>query len=97
MTIRHLKIFLAVYKNHCNVTRAAESLSMSQPAVSLAIRELEEYYGVKLFERLGKRLQITQAGIMLSEYAVSISDLFESMEENVRDWEKADGSGSVPV
>ncbi|MBR3342886.1 MAG: LysR family transcriptional regulator [Solobacterium sp.] len=88
MTIRHLKIFLAVYKNDCNVTRAAESLSMSQPAVSLAIRELEEYYGVKLFERLGKRLQITQAGIMLSEYAVSISDLFESMEENVRDWEK---------
>lgn len=88
MTIRHLRIFLAVYKNDCNVTRAAESLSMSQPAVSLAIRELEDYYGAKLFERLGKHLSITQAGIMLAEYAVSISDLFESMEENLRDWEK---------
>lgn len=62
MTIRHLRIFLAVWESGCNTTRAAASLRLSQPAVSLAIRELEEYYGVALFDRLGRRLRITPAG-----------------------------------
>ena len=45
MTLRHIRIFLAVCDNGCNVTRAAEALYMAQPAVSAAIRELEEEYG----------------------------------------------------
>ena len=45
MTIRHINIFLAVCEAGQNTTKAAEQLHMSQPAVSLAIRELEEYYG----------------------------------------------------
>ena len=72
MTLRHLKIFLAVCSCRCNVTRAAEKLYLSQPAVSLAIRELEEYYGVRLFERFSRQLKITEAGMHMKEYAVHI-------------------------
>lgn len=41
MTIRHLKIFLSVCENSFHTTKAAEELHMTQPAVSLAIKELE--------------------------------------------------------
>lgn len=47
MTLRHIKIFLAVCK-YSNVTMAAKELFIAQPAASLAIKELEEYYGIKL-------------------------------------------------
>ena len=62
MTIRHIRIFLAVCGCGCNTTRAAEDLHMTQPAVSLAIRELEQYYGVRLFDRIGRRLVLTGTG-----------------------------------
>ena len=62
MTIRHIKIFLAVCGHDCNVTRAAEFLHMSQPAVSLALKEMEEYYGTTLFERNGRHLVLVEAG-----------------------------------
>ena len=48
MTLRHIRIFLAVCDHDCNVTRAAQALYMAQPAVSAAIRELEEEYGVEI-------------------------------------------------
>lgn len=59
MTLRHIKIFLAVCK-YSNVTMAAKELFIAQPAASLAIKELEEYYGIKLFDRISKRLYITE-------------------------------------
>ena len=43
MTLRHMKIFVTVYR-HSNITRAAEELHLAQPSVSLAVKELEEYY-----------------------------------------------------
>ena len=55
MTIRHMKIFVSVYQAQ-SITRAAEQLHMTQPAVSRAIPELEPYSGVCLFERIGRRL-----------------------------------------
>ena len=72
MTLRHLRIFLAVKENHCNTTRAAEALHMTQPAVSLAIRELEEYYGVVLFDRVGRRLRLTEAGWLVSDMVMAV-------------------------
>ena len=69
MTLRHMKIFLSVCENGSNTTKAAAALHTTQPAVSLAIKELEQYYGVALFERIGKRLRITEAGKRLLEYA----------------------------
>ena len=43
MTLRHMRIFLEVCNNSCNATKAAEAQHMTQPAVSLAIKELEQY------------------------------------------------------
>jgi len=49
MTLRHMKIFVSVYQNN-GITRASEELHLAQPSVSLAIRELEDYYGIRLFD-----------------------------------------------
>lgn len=87
MTIRHIRIFLSVFENGCNTTKAAQALHMTQPAVSLAIRELEQYYGVQLFDRMGRRLIITPAGQQFFEYASHIEDLFDSMEKGMRNWD----------
>lgn len=87
MTVRHMRIFLAVTENGCNTTKAAQTLMMTQPAVSLAIRELEQYYGVVLFDRIGRRLKITEAGLRFQEYASNICSLFDDMEKSMRDWD----------
>ena len=87
MTIRHLTIFLSVFDHGCNTTRAAEALHMTQPAVSLAIRELEQYYGVHLFDRIGRRLKLTEAGQRFQVYAAQIRTLFDDMERQMRDWD----------
>ncbi len=86
MTIRHMVIFRTVCENGYNSTKAASVLHMTQPAVSLAIKELEQYYGVRLFDRIGRRLRITDAGQHFLQYAIHISDLFSDMESNLRDW-----------
>ncbi len=82
MTIRHLEIFLQVYRLE-SVTRAAESLHMTQPAVSVAIRELERHYGVVLFERLGRRLYVTGEGHALYARAVHLVEEFQQMEQGM--------------
>ena len=80
MTIRHLRIFIAVAD--CGTMRkAAEELYISQPSVSQAIREIEEYYHVRLFERLSKRLYITESGKSMLSYARHIVSDFDNMEE----------------
>lgn len=76
MTLRHLRVFLAVYQTQ-NVTRAAERLHMTQPTVTRAVQELERYYGVRLFERINRRLYITQSGRQLYARAVHIVGSFE--------------------
>ncbi len=82
MTLRHLEIFLQVYRQN-SITRAAESLHMTQPAVSVAIRELERHYGVVLFERLGRRLYITDEGRTLYQRALHIVEEFRQMEQGM--------------
>ena len=72
----------------CNTTKAAEQLHMTQPAVSLAISELENYYGVRLFDRISRRLYLSEAGRRFREYSRSISLTFDDMEKTVREWEK---------
>ena len=87
MTIRHIKIFEAVCECGCNMTKAAEYLHMTQPAVSLAVSELESYYGVKLFDRIARRLYLSDAGRTFREYAKTITLTFDDMEKTVRDWD----------
>lgn len=85
MTLRHIKIFVAICENEYNTTKTADVLHMTQPAVSLAIRELEEYYGIRLFDRIGRRLAITQTGLRMFSYASHILSLFDDMEKAMRD------------
>ena len=83
MTIRHLEIFITVAD--CGKMRlAAEQLFISQPSVSQAIAEIETYYGVKLFERLSKKLYITDSGERLLKYARHIVELFKEMEIDIK-------------
>lgn len=88
MTVRHMKIFKTVCECGCSVTKAAEKLNMTQPAVSLAVSELENYYGIKLFDRISRRLYLSEAGKMFLEYANTITLTFDDMEKRVRSWEK---------
>lgn len=67
-----------------NMTAAAQSLFLSQSAVSQAIAELERHYAVRLFERLSKKLYLTQAGEKLLRYARHMLDLHAEMEKNMK-------------
>jgi len=60
-TLRQLEVFLAT-AHHQNVTKAAESLAMSQSAASGSLKDLEQQFGVRLFDRIGKRLQTNEFG-----------------------------------
>lgn len=80
MTIRHLRIFIEVVDSG-KMSTAAEKLYISQPTVSQAIRELEEHYGVLLFERLSRKLYITPKGERLLSYARNVVKQFDDMEE----------------
>ena len=69
-SLRQLEVFLATAR-HENVTRAAASLAMSQSAASGSLRDLEQQYGVQLFDRVGKRLQLSELGRQLRPQAVA--------------------------
>jgi len=69
-----LKVFRAVAK-HLNFRKAAEELCLTQPAVTLQIKALEQHLGVLLFDRSGARISLTPAGAMLLKYARKIEQL----------------------
>lgn len=71
MDVRGLEVFLSVAK-HLNFTRAGEEVHLSQPSVSVRIRQLERDLGSKLFEQLGKRIALTEAGQLLLPYAIRV-------------------------
>jgi DNA-binding transcriptional LysR family regulator len=82
VTIRHLRIFIEVVTRG-SMSAAASRLYISQPTVSQAIRELEEHYGVLLFNRLNRRLYITDAGKRLFSYAKDVVRQFDELEEKM--------------
>ena len=88
MTLRHLRIFLAVCREG-SATAAAEKLYIAQPTVSVAIRELESHYNVILFDRIGRRLFLTDAGEQMRSYAQHIVALLDEMESRSQDWEES--------
>lgn len=82
MTLRHMKIFVTVCREN-SITLAAKKLYISQPAVSNAIKELEDYYGTPLFDRISKKLYLTESGKTVYHYAMHISSLFEELENSL--------------
>lgn len=83
MTLRHLYIFLAVCREE-NMTKASKKLFMTQPSVTQAIKELEGYYQVNLFDRDGKRIRISDEGYKLLPIAENIIKRFEESKEIMR-------------
>jgi DNA-binding transcriptional LysR family regulator len=79
LTLRQLKIFETVARL-LNYTRAAEELFLTQPAVSMQVRQLEEALGVTLFEQLGKRIHLTETGQEVLAYARNITQQLDEME-----------------
>lgn len=84
MTFEQLRIFLAVAQ-HLHFTRAAEALYITQPAVSAAVNSLEKEYGVKLFHRVGRHVEITEAGKFLTVEAQKILDQVLSIERGLQE------------
>lgn len=82
--LRHLRYFVAVAETQ-NVLRAAtQKLHVSQPAVSRQIRDLEEELGVQLFERTGKSVRLTDAGLLFLKEARAVLERTEEAVRNVR-------------
>jgi DNA-binding transcriptional LysR family regulator len=71
LTLRQLRVFEAVADN-LSYSRAAEALHLTQPAVSMQIKQLEEVTGINLFEQLGKKIYLTQAGSEFYHYSRNI-------------------------
>lgn len=86
MTLRHMRIFVSVFQKN-SITKAAQELHLAQPSVSLAVRELEDYYGIRLFDRIGRHIAPTECGKEFYRYAVHIASLFNEMEKKMRNWD----------
>jgi len=94
-TLRQLQVFEKV-ANHLNYSRAAEELYLSQPAVSMQIKQLEGHIGLPLFEQMGKKIFMTEAGRELHHYARSIAQQLTEMEA-VFDQMKGLGHGKLTI
>jgi DNA-binding transcriptional LysR family regulator len=80
ITLRQLDIFEAVAR-HLSFTRAAEELHLTQPAVSMQIKQLEDQIGMALFEQLGKKIFMTLAGNELYHYSRVIQQQLNEAED----------------
>ncbi len=79
-TIRQLQIF-SVAASHLSFARAAEKLHLTHAAISLQIKQLEEVSGTLLFERIGKRVFLTEAGEILLSHARQILQSLKEADE----------------
>ncbi len=87
MTLRHLKIFVTVCD--CgSITEASRKLYVSQPSISAAIKDIEEEYQIKLFDRISKRLLLTEPGSRLLEQARFLMKQYDSIELTLRNWDQ---------
>lgn len=82
MTRNQLEIFRVVAEKK-SFSEAARILHISQPAISLQIQAMEEYYGTKLFDRTTKRVALTKAGEVLYRYALQLLTLFDSAQRDI--------------
>lgn len=84
MADRRLQVFHAVAK-HLSFTKAAEALCMTQPAVTFQIRQLEEHFNTRLFDRAHGRICLTPAGVVAFAHAERILALTAELDSRLRD------------
>lgn len=87
MNIRQLRIFKKVCEEE-SITKAAESLFISQPAVSNAINQLEEYLQISLFDRISKGIQLNETGKLFLIKTVKLLELYDELEEGIKEIEE---------
>lgn len=84
MADRRLHVFYTVARL-LSFTKAAETLHMTQPAVTFQVRQLEEHFNTRLFDRTHNRISLTEAGQKVYEYAERIFQLYNELENSVRE------------
>lgn len=84
MADRRLQVFYTVARL-LSFTKAAETLHMTQPAVTFQVRQLEEYFNTRLFDRTHNRISLTEAGSKVYHYAGGIFELYTEMENTIRE------------
>src|SRR5256885_16420023 len=84
MADRRLQVFHAVAK-HLSFTKAADALFMTQPAVTFQVRQLEEHFNTRLFDRAQGRISLTPAGVVAFEYAERILTLSAELDPRMRE------------
>lgn len=95
MADRRLQVFHTVARL-LSFTKAAETLHMTQPAVTFQVRQLEEYFNTRLFDRTHNRISLTEAGARVYEYSDKIFELYGEMENAVREM-TGEISGSLTI
>jgi len=84
MADRRLQVFHTVARL-LSFTKAADALHMTQPAVTFQVRQLEEYFNTRLFDRTHNRISLTEAGDRVYGFADQIFRLYDEMESSVRE------------
>ena len=84
MADRRLQVFHAVAK-HLSFTKAAERMFMTQPAVTFQIRQLEDHFGTRLFDRTPGGITLTVAGAIVADYAERILALSAELDTRVKE------------
>lgn len=84
MADRRLQVFYTVGKL-LSFTKAAEALHMTQPAVTFQVRQLEDHFNTRLFDRTHNRVTLTEAGKKVYVYAERIFELYGEMENSIRE------------
>lgn len=82
VTFRQLRVFAAVARR-LNVTAAARELHLSQPAVTMQVKQLEATCGAPLFERTGRRFRLTENGAELAHCAMQVTELLRETAERL--------------
>ncbi len=95
MDIHQLKVFAAVYKNR-SFSRASEALHLTQPTISNHIKTLEDEFGCKLFDRLGRSIIPTKEAEVLYTHALEIITKAETIDEAIREIKK-DLTGKIII
>jgi len=96
LTIRQLKVFQSVAR-HLSYTKAANELHLSQPAVSMQVKQLEEKVGLALFEQIGKKIYLTEAGKEVFHYSRSIEQQINELENTISSLKGISGKLSISV
>lgn len=90
ITFRQLQVFEAVAR-HLSFTQAAEELFLTQPAVSMQVKQLENVVGIPLYEQLGKSIHLTEAGKLMLRYSTEIRNQVNEAEKELDDLKGTEG------